>query len=61
MSVMFIASNDWLHIGFRLLMALLVGCLIGLNRQKGGFCSRNEDVYAGKYGVCLICHDTTTG
>lgn len=36
MSVMFIASNDWLHIGLRLLMALMVGCLIGLNRQKGG-------------------------
>jgi putative Mg2+ transporter-C (MgtC) family protein len=36
MSVMFIVSNDWLQIGSRLLMALLVGCLIGLNRQKGG-------------------------
>lgn len=36
MGVMFIAADDWLHIGFRLLLALLVGCSIGLNRQKGG-------------------------
>jgi putative Mg2+ transporter-C (MgtC) family protein len=36
MGVMFLASNDWFHIGIRLVLALLVGCLIGLNRQKGG-------------------------
>lgn len=33
---MFIPANDWFHIGFRLILALLVGCLIGINRQKGG-------------------------
>lgn len=33
---MFIPSNDWVNIGFRLTLALVVGCLIGLNRQKGG-------------------------
>ncbi|MBW4507706.1 MAG: MgtC/SapB family protein [Scytonematopsis contorta HA4267-MV1] len=36
MGEMFLTSNDWLHIGFRLVMALAVGCMIGLNRQKGG-------------------------
>ncbi|BAZ83539.1 MgtC/SapB family protein [Sphaerospermopsis kisseleviana CS-549] len=36
MSVMFLAADDWIHIGFRLILALLVGCIIGLNRQKGG-------------------------
>lgn len=33
---MFLSANDWIHIGFRLILALLVGCIIGLNRQKGG-------------------------
>jgi putative Mg2+ transporter-C (MgtC) family protein len=33
---MFVNSDDWLHIGTRLVMALFVGCMIGLNRQKGG-------------------------
>lgn len=36
MSTMFVKSDDWLHIGIRLVMALFVGCMIGLNRQKGG-------------------------
>lgn len=36
MSSMFITSNDWLRIAFRLIMALLVGCIIGFNRQQGG-------------------------
>jgi putative Mg2+ transporter-C (MgtC) family protein len=36
MGPMFLTANDWVHIGFRLTLALLVGCLIGLNRQKGG-------------------------
>ncbi|QEI41113.1 hypothetical protein BMF77_01696 [Dolichospermum sp. UHCC 0315A] len=36
MSAMFLAADDWVHIGFRLILALLVGCIIGLNRQKGG-------------------------
>jgi putative Mg2+ transporter-C (MgtC) family protein len=36
MKVMFLASNDWLHLGFRLVLAMLVGCLIGLNRERGG-------------------------
>jgi putative Mg2+ transporter-C (MgtC) family protein len=29
-------SNDWATLSFRLSLALLVGCLIGLNRQQGG-------------------------
>jgi putative Mg2+ transporter-C (MgtC) family protein len=29
-------SNDWATLSFRLGLALLVGCLIGLNRQQGG-------------------------
>jgi putative Mg2+ transporter-C (MgtC) family protein len=36
MNVMLIDANDWLSIAFRLTLALLVGCLIGLNRQRGG-------------------------
>ncbi|AFZ56806.1 MgtC/SapB family protein [Anabaena cylindrica FACHB-243] len=36
MSAMFLAADDWVHIGFRLILALLVGCIIGFNRQKGG-------------------------
>ena len=33
---MFLNSNDWSEIAFRLGLALLVGCLIGLNRQRRG-------------------------
>ena len=33
---MFINSNDWVSLICRLTLALLVGCLIGLNRQQGG-------------------------
>jgi putative Mg2+ transporter-C (MgtC) family protein len=33
---MFINSNDWASLVFRLTLALLVGCLIGMNRQQGG-------------------------
>ncbi|MEY2833537.1 MAG: hypothetical protein RLZZ574_2796, partial [Cyanobacteriota bacterium] len=33
---MFIASSDWKQIIFRLTLALLVGCIIGINRQRGG-------------------------
>lgn len=33
---MFVSSDDWVGIGTRLVLALLVGCIIGLNRQKGG-------------------------
>ena len=36
MGLMFITANDWLHILFRLTLALLVGCMIGFNRQQGG-------------------------
>lgn len=36
MTHMFISSTDWLSLSFRLTLALLVGCIIGLNRQKGG-------------------------
>jgi putative Mg2+ transporter-C (MgtC) family protein len=36
MTAMFLSSNDWLHLGFRLVLAMLVGCLIGLNRERGG-------------------------
>ncbi|MBK1986385.1 MgtC/SapB family protein [Sphaerospermopsis aphanizomenoides BCCUSP55] len=36
MGPMFLTANDWVHIGFRLTLALLVGGMIGLNRQKGG-------------------------
>lgn len=33
---MFIAQNDWFELIFRLTLALLVGSVIGLNRQQGG-------------------------
>lgn len=33
---MFINSNDWATLIFRLTLALLVGCLLGFNRQQGG-------------------------
>uniref|UniRef100_B8HKU7 MgtC/SapB transporter n=1 Tax=Cyanothece sp. (strain PCC 7425 / ATCC 29141) TaxID=395961 RepID=B8HKU7_CYAP4 len=33
---MLLHTDDWLQIGFRLGLALVVGCLIGLNRQRGG-------------------------
>ncbi|OUL24697.1 hypothetical protein BV378_17610 [Nostoc sp. RF31YmG] len=36
MGPMFITADDWLHIAFRLTLALIVGCMIGLNRQQGG-------------------------
>ncbi|MFQ4141281.1 MgtC/SapB family protein [Chlorogloeopsis sp. ULAP02] len=36
MNIMFLTSNDWLHIGFRLGLAMIVGCLIGLNRERKG-------------------------
>lgn len=36
MGPMFITADDWPHIAFRLSLALLVGCLIGFNRQQGG-------------------------
>ncbi|MBD2663717.1 MgtC/SapB family protein [Richelia sinica] len=36
MGPMLLTADDWLHIGLRLVLALLVGCMIGLNRQKGG-------------------------
>lgn len=32
---MFIPSNDWMNIAFRLTLSLIVGCLIGINRQRG--------------------------
>lgn len=33
---MFLTSNDWFHLSFRLVMAMLVGCIIGFNRERGG-------------------------
>jgi putative Mg2+ transporter-C (MgtC) family protein len=33
---MLINSNDWASLMFRLTLALLVGCLLGINRQQGG-------------------------
>ena len=33
---MLIHSNDWASLIFRLTLALLVGCLLGINRQQGG-------------------------
>jgi putative Mg2+ transporter-C (MgtC) family protein len=36
MNAMFISANDWTVIAFRLIMAMIVGCLIGFNRQRGG-------------------------
>ncbi|MBD1847974.1 MgtC/SapB family protein [Cyanobacteria bacterium FACHB-63] len=36
MAGMLLSSNDWLQIVFRLTLAMLVGCLIGFDRQKGG-------------------------
>jgi putative Mg2+ transporter-C (MgtC) family protein len=33
---MLISSTDWLSLSFRLTLALIVGCVIGLNRQQGG-------------------------
>ena len=36
MGFMFIHSDDWATLLFRVTLALLVGCLIGMNRQQGG-------------------------
>jgi len=36
MGPMFITANDWPHIALRLSLALVVGCMIGFNRQQGG-------------------------
>lgn len=36
MTHMLINATDWLNLTFRLALAMLVGCIIGLNRQKGG-------------------------
>jgi putative Mg2+ transporter-C (MgtC) family protein len=36
MSAMVLNSNDWQRIGFRLVLALIVGCIIGFNGQQSG-------------------------
>lgn len=36
MDSMFINSDDWVSLIIRLTLAVLVGCLIGINRQQGG-------------------------
>jgi len=36
MTHMLFNSADWLTLSVRLVLAMLVGCIIGLNRQKGG-------------------------
>src|SRR3712207_5161972 len=36
MTFMFIHSDDWASLVLRVTLALLVGCLIGMNRQQGG-------------------------
>jgi len=36
MNQMFVNSSNWGEIAFRLIVAMLVGFLIGLNRQQGG-------------------------
>ncbi|QNP29747.1 MgtC/SapB family protein [Cylindrospermopsis curvispora] len=36
MTNMLLPTNDWLQIGFRLVLALIVGCMIGFNRQQRG-------------------------
>lgn len=36
MGSIFINSDDWVSIIIRLTLAVLVGCLIGINRQQGG-------------------------
>ncbi len=36
MGTMFVTANDWPHIALRLSLALVVGCMIGFNRQQGG-------------------------
>jgi putative Mg2+ transporter-C (MgtC) family protein len=36
MEAMFLHSDDWFHISFRLILAMAVGAMIGLNRQQGG-------------------------
>jgi putative Mg2+ transporter-C (MgtC) family protein len=36
MENMFVANNDWREISFRLVLAMFVGFLIGLNRQRRG-------------------------
>jgi putative Mg2+ transporter-C (MgtC) family protein len=36
MSAIFLTNNDWLHILLRLALALLVGFMIGFNRQRNG-------------------------
>lgn len=36
MSSMFFSPSDWQSITFRLTIALLVGCAIGINRQRNG-------------------------
>ncbi len=36
MESMVLHADDWFHIGIRLVLAMVVGCIIGLNRQQGG-------------------------
>ncbi|BAY09182.1 MgtC/SapB family protein [Calothrix sp. NIES-2098] len=36
MGDMLLTPDDWPHIAFRLVLALVVGCMIGFNRQQGG-------------------------
>jgi putative Mg2+ transporter-C (MgtC) family protein len=33
---MVLTTSDWVHIAFRLILALTIGCMIGFNRQQGG-------------------------
>jgi putative Mg2+ transporter-C (MgtC) family protein len=55
MSAMFLAADDWVHIGFRLILALLVGCIIGLNRQKGGRPAGMRTFMLVSMGAALVC------
>jgi putative Mg2+ transporter-C (MgtC) family protein len=36
MNSMFFSPSDWQSVTFRLMIALLVGCVIGINRQRSG-------------------------
>lgn len=51
---MFIDSSDWKQIIFRLTLALVIGCMIGLNRQSGGRPARIRTFMLVSMGSALI-------
>jgi putative Mg2+ transporter-C (MgtC) family protein len=58
MGNMLLPTNDWPHIALRLALALVVGCMIGFNRQQGGRPAGMRTFMLVRYGSSVICNDS---